>query len=152
MIKIAKSYKADGHLAIILGKKYTAIEGVSTIVSDQAQKFMKSSDDSDFLKLGEQFIFFVREQDDLEKMRVAGHAIRTKLSRTADTLFISGQGEKALALAEGVALSSYQFLKYFKDAEKKRYALSSVQLLGDFDKKAIGILKAPSLRSPCARR
>lgn len=140
MIKQAKSYKADGHIAIIVGKQLTNIEGVSEIVSQQAEKFMNSEEDSDYLKLGEQFIFFVKENENLEKMRVAGHSIRTKLSKSATQIFISGEGKSALALAEGIVLSNYQFLKYFKDADKKRFALSEVSLLGAFDVKDIKTL------------
>lgn len=140
MIKQAKSYKADGHIAIITGKKYTKVEGVSTIVSEQAQKFIASSEDSDFMKIGDQFIFFIKENDNLEKMRVAGHDIRTKLSKTATNIYIAGNGKQALALAEGLSLSNYQFLKYFKEAAKKKYALETISLLGDFTKKELSVL------------
>jgi len=137
MIKQAKSYKAGGHIAIIVSDKYTETEGVSTIVSEQAKKFIGSSEDSDFLKLGDQFVFLVKDNKDPEKLRVAGHAIRTKLSRTAESIFISGESSSALALAEGLALSNYQFLKYFKDAGKKKFELKAIELLGDVSKKDI---------------
>lgn len=137
MIKQSKSYKVDGHIAFVVGKKFNNIEGVSKIVSEQAEKFIASEEETDFLKLGDQFIFFVKENEDLEKMRVAGHDIRTKLSKTAEEIFISGEGKATLALAEGLELSNYQFLKYFKDADKKRYHLKEIHLLGDFDKKEI---------------
>lgn len=137
MIKQSKSYKVDGHIAFVVGKKFNNIEGVSKIVSEQAEKFIASEEETDFLKLGDQFIFFVKENEDLEKMRVAGHDIRTKLSKTAEEIFISGEGKATLALTEGLELSNYQFLKYFKDADKKRYHLKEIHLLGDFDKKEI---------------
>lgn len=140
MIRQAKKYEADGHLAIITGKEFKGIEGVSTIVSEQAQKFAAGEEDSDYLKLGGQFVFFIRENENLEKLRVAGHTIRTRLSRSAEKIFISGEGEQALAVAEGLALSSYQFLKYFRDADKKRYALEEIGLLGDFGKKELNVL------------
>src|SRR5690554_8160690 len=120
MIKQGKSYSKDGHIAFIVGNEFKTVEGIPTIVEEQAKKFIASDDKTDYIKLGEQFIFFVKENDDLEKMRVAGYEIRTKLSKEAKELFISGKGASALALAEGLALSNYQFLKYFKDADKKR--------------------------------
>ena len=135
MIKQSKSYLADGHIAFIVGKKFTATEGVSKIVSEQAEKFIASEDETDYLKIGNQFVFFVKENKDLEKIRVAGHDIRTKLSKTAEEIFISGDGATALALAEGLELSNYQFLKYFKDADKKRYLLKEISLLGKVDAK-----------------
>ncbi len=137
MIKQTKTYKVDGHIAFVVGEKFNNIEGVSKMVSEQAEKFIASEEETDFLKLGDQFIFFVKENEDLEKMRVAGHDIRTKLSKTAEEIFISGEGKAALALAEGLELSNYQFLKYFKDADKKRYHLKEIHLLGDFNKKEI---------------
>lgn len=133
MIKQIKTYEANGHIAFILGKTSPAIEGVSTIVTELAQKFMDSEDESDYLKMGEQYIFFVKETENLEKLRVAGSTIRTKLTKTATEIQVVGTGETAIALAEGIALSNYQFLKYFKDADKKKYALSSISLVGTFD-------------------
>src|SRR5690554_8219403 len=73
-------------------------------------------------------------------MRVAGYETRTKLSKEAKELFISGKGASALALAEGLALSNYQFLKYFKDAGKKRYQLENITLLDAFEAKDISRL------------
>lgn len=140
MIKQGKSYSKDGHIAFIVGNEFKTVEGIPTIVEEQAKKFIASDDKTDYIKLGEQFIFFVKENDDLEKMRVAGHEIRTKLSKEAKELFISGKGASALALAEGLALSNYQFLKYFKDADKKRYQLESITLLDAFEAKDISRL------------
>nr|WP_299202012.1 M17 family metallopeptidase [uncultured Brumimicrobium sp.] len=137
MIKQGKSYSKDGHIAFIVGNEFKTVEGIPTIVEEQAKKFIASDDKTDYIKLGEQFIFFVKENDDLEKMRVAGYETRTKLSKEAKELFISGKGVSALALAEGLALSNYQFLKYFKDADKKRYQLENITLLDAFEAKDI---------------
>lgn len=37
-----------------------------------------------------------------------------------------GDNDAALALAEGMALASYQFLKYFKDAKERKHKLTSI--------------------------
>ncbi|MDD2981935.1 MAG: leucyl aminopeptidase [Crocinitomicaceae bacterium] len=140
MIKQSKSYSADGHIAFIVGEKFNSIEGVSKIVSEQAEKFIASEDETDYLKIGNQFVFFVKENENLEKIRVAAHDIRTKLSKTAEEIFISGDGAAALALAEGLELSNYQFLKYFKEADKKRYLLKEISLLGKVDSKEVATL------------
>lgn len=132
MIAIAKKYAADSHIVFLVGKKFQAPEGVSSIVTDYAKKFLKNEEDTDFLKLGDQWIFYVKTSDNLEKMRVAGHAVRTRLPRLATEIFIHGGEEKqALALAEGLALSNYQFLKYFKEADKKKYALERILLINE---------------------
>jgi len=140
MIKQGKSYSKDGHIAFIVGKEFKTVEGVPTIVEEQAKKFIASDDKTDYIKLGEQFIFFVKEDDNLEKIRVSGHDIRTKLDKSAKEIFISGKDSNALALAEGLALSNYQFLKYFKDADKKRFHLKDIYLLGTFEDKKINRL------------
>src|SRR5690606_20317749 len=72
-----------------------------------------------------------------EKMRVAGFDIRQKLDRKNTELTIVGNGETALALAEGLALSNYQFLKYFKDADEREYALEPINLYGNISEKEI---------------
>ncbi len=151
MIKQTKSYSTDGHIAFIVGEKFNNMEGVSKIVSEHAEKFIASEEETDYLKIGNQFVFFVKENKDLEKIRVAGHDIRTKLSKTAEEIFISGDGATALALAEGLQLSNYQFLKYFKDAEKKRYHLKEISLLGKVDAKELSTLNNV-LKSVCWAR
>lgn len=140
MIKQGELYSKDGHIAFIIGKEFQTVEGVSPLVEEQAKKFIASDDETDYLKLGDRFIFFVKEHTDLEKLRVAGHDLRTKLDQAAEDLFISGKGAQALALAEGLALSNYQFLKYFKEADKKRYQLKNIILLDTFEAKAISNL------------
>ena len=140
MIKQSKSYSADGHIAFIVGEKFNSIEGVSKIVSEQAEKFIASEDETDFLKIGNQYVFFVKENDNLEKIRLAAFDIRSKLTKTAEEIFIAGDGASALALAEGLQLSTYQFLKYFKDADKKRFHLKEISLLGKVDAKEVATL------------
>ncbi|PWH86991.1 leucyl aminopeptidase family protein [Brumimicrobium oceani] len=140
MIKQSKSYSKNGHIAIVLDTEFKSIENLPDIVAEQAEKFLSSDDKTDYIKLGEQFIFFVKKNDELEKMRVAGYEIRKTLAKSAEEIFISGEGAETLALAEGLALSNYQFLKYFKDAEKKRYQLKDISLLNTFDEKAISRL------------
>src|SRR5690554_1966799 len=106
MIKQGKSYSKDGHIAFNVRNEFKTVESNPKIVEEQTKKFIASDDKTDYIKLGEQFIFFVKENDDLEKMRVAGYETRTKLSKEAKELFISGNGATALALAEGLALSN----------------------------------------------
>ena len=98
---------------------------------DFVKHFQKSDKKEDFVKTGRQSIFFVKEQDDLEKMRVAGYTIRKNLDKKEEKLTVIGNGEVALAVAEGFMLSNYQFLKYFKDREEKAYALKELALCSD---------------------
>lgn len=99
--------------------------------------FKTSEEKEDFVKIGQTVYFFVKENEDLEKMRVAGFAVRQKLDKKAVEITIVGNGETALALAEGLALSNYQFLKYFKDADDREYALDLIKLFGTISKEEI---------------
>lgn len=99
--------------------------------------FKNSEEKEDFVKIGQNVYFFVKENEDLEKMRVAGFAVRQKLDKKAVEITIVGNGETALALAEGLALSNYQFLKYFKDADDREYALDIIKLFGTISKEEI---------------
>jgi leucyl aminopeptidase len=44
---------------------------------------------------------------------------------------LAGQPEETLALAEGMALGNYQFLKYKTDSEKKKNALESIHIFSE---------------------
>lgn len=95
------------------------------------QNFISSDLNEDFVKLGTQFFFFVKENNDLEKLRVCGYNIRQKLDKNTVEVTLVGNGEQALALAEGLVLSNYQFLKYFSDADAKEFQLERINMLTD---------------------
>lgn len=101
-----------------------------TYIQEAFSAFKTAEATEDFIKVGNQFHFFVKENNDLEKMRVAGFNVRQKLDKKATDVTLVGSGETILALAEGLALSNYQFLKYFKDADEREYSLENVFILG----------------------
>jgi len=50
----------------------------------------------------------------------------------------TGNADYALAAAEGIALSNYQFIKYFKDADKKKSELTKIEIYSkNLDKKDV---------------
>jgi leucyl aminopeptidase len=68
-----------------------------------------------------------------EKARLAAYSIcKLANSQKLSSLEISGNTSEDLiyAFAEGLALSNYQFLKYFNDADKRKNSLSDLQLSG----------------------
>ncbi len=69
-----------------------------------------------------------------EWLRVEGFKLHKSLVkekiRTILLFDKTGQNDLVLALAEGIALSNYQFLKYFKDKKDKKFSLESILLLG----------------------
>ncbi len=141
MIQLVNEIQTKANVVYVLRAEQNALEfpqmeWLSTFVED----FLKSKKESDFVKLSNQYFFFVKENSDLEKMRLAGFAIRTQLDSKADNITVVGSTEAALALTEGLALSNYQFLKYFKDADEKAYSLKNIQLKGAFDAAVISDL------------
>ncbi|WP_430615151.1 leucyl aminopeptidase family protein [Flavobacterium sp. JP2137] len=141
MIQLVNEIQAQANVVYVLGAEQKAtdlpkMEGLSTFV----EEFIASKKESDFAKMGSRYFFFVKENADLEKMRLAGYAIRTQLDAKADNLTLVGNHAAALAVAEGIALSNYQFLKYFKEAEEKAFALKTLLVKGAFDPKVISDL------------
>lgn len=129
----------------LTGKAVVYIVNGQTVIDNQLPNYIqeaftsfKNSDKKeDFIKIGESVYFFVKEDEDLEKMRVFGFNIRQKLDKKANAITIVGNGETTLALAEGLALSNYQFLKYYKDADEREYALEHIYLFGDISESRI---------------
>jgi leucyl aminopeptidase len=70
-----------------------------------------------------------------EAMRKAGAEIAAAVNKQKiDELTIinlSGNANAAYGIAEGMALASYQFLKYRSDAQKKTYALKQINFTAD---------------------
>jgi leucyl aminopeptidase len=76
----------------------------------------------------------------LENCRLAGAKIAGAANNHKQKeLFIidvEGKKDETLALAEGMALENYQFLKYFKDAKKKKNSLARVGIIASAIKTA----------------
>ncbi|MGB0933396.1 MAG: leucyl aminopeptidase family protein [Lishizhenia sp.] len=93
----------------------------------------KKAKDFDYVKNGDQFIFTVKTKNE-EELRKVGHKIRTLLPKTTKSIDL--EGAKAEFIAEGLLLSNYQFLKYFKDKKEKTYALKSINWVKGDEKTA----------------
>ena len=113
------------------------LKNIPSDCEDFVKRFIESDKKEDFIKTSRQTIFFVKEQTDLEKMRVAGFNVRKQLDKKEDTLTVIGHNEATLALAEGLMLANYQFLKYFKDKEEKAYSLKEIYICGNVSEERI---------------
>jgi len=138
MIQLVNDVQANGNLVFVLGNESTV--EVPALLNDFVQAFKAGEKEEDFAKIGNQYFFFVKENTNLEKMRLAGFNIRKQLDKKVDNLTVVGHGEATLALTEGIALSNYQFLKYFKEAETMKFALANISLKGNVDAKQISDL------------
>lgn len=129
MLQLTEQVKGTAVVYIVNANTVLDTQTPSYII-DAFEAFKNTEATEDFIKVGTQFYFFVKENNDLEKMRVAGFSVRQKLDKKATDITIVGSGETTLAFAEGLALSNYQFLKYFKDADDREYALENIFILG----------------------
>lgn len=90
-----------------------------------------------------------------EKLRIAGARSLTPLNagKAAKVKLVPlGIPEDAFYFAEGLALASYQFLKYFSDAEKKKHTLKEIEIYGlsdalqsELEALVMGVFKARDL-------
>jgi len=151
MIVEVKKYNPEEHLVFLVGKKNNTLTDIHPLAQEVAKSFLEGKEELEYLKLGSQFIFFVKDDLSNEKLRIAGNTVRTKLPKDATKVTISGKKDTALFLAEGLVLSNYQFLKYFKDADSKKYQLASVEVIGKFEKDQIQKLNN-ILKSVCWTR
>jgi leucyl aminopeptidase len=76
----------------------------------------------------------------LENCRKAGDSLAARLNelkvKSVVVVDIDGNGPETLALVEGIALGSYQFLKYKSDKKEKENSLSSVGIISKVVKEA----------------
>jgi len=122
-------------IVIVLDKK-NKLEEIPQNLKSLLTNFQDGKEDFDYFKLESQFICLIKYQSNSEKMRVFGHRVRTLLDKKTAAIQVLGDKKQSLLFAEGLALSNYQFLRYFKDAADKKYALENIILLNG-DKKAI---------------
>lgn len=137
LLQPIKKTDYNQNLLFILSKKSKADSKTPAHIQSFIKSFKASKKEFDFLKLEGQQVFFMKENENPEKNRIAGHTLRTLLDKDARELTIIGDEDTALVAAEGLLLSNYQFLKYFKDANEKKYGLEAVYIAGESDKKKL---------------
>jgi leucyl aminopeptidase len=75
-----------------------------------------------------------------ESLRNAGHSVTGSINKNKfETIQVTNASNIAnaqLYVAEGIALSNYQFIKYFKESAKKKNTLKEVITIGDVTIKA----------------
>lgn len=159
-IRSIKDFSDKQHLIFVASTKAQLKEiGFSKSEMDYVNsKWEKDSNNNIAVNQYNRWIFVLsfKKSDSallLEAARKAGSKINDKLNAEKATgVNIVGDSDFSLAIAEGVILSNYQFLKYFKDADKKENSLKEVAIVGA-SKKAItelesvtsGVLKARDL-------
>jgi len=131
MLQLVNSIVNNQSVVYLIQPNVEVEKNLPEFIQPIYKKFISSDSNEEFVKLGSQFIFFVKDTIDLEKLRLSGYNIRQKLDKNITEITLVGNSVQVLALAEGLALSNYQFLKYFSDADEKEYQLDVINILGD---------------------
>lgn len=102
------------------------------------KKYWKD-EDVQYVKGTTGYVFVVKTaKKDLDAVRKAAFSIHDTLKKHYKTATVSGANAANLrAFAEGFLLSNYQFLKYFKEAAKKRNTLQKLQIYGSVTQKEL---------------
>lgn len=130
-------------LVVLVGKKVETPKNLPAIVQEELALFSeKPGEDLRSLVIGGKHFFFVKQQDSQEKYRIIGHKIRTALPKEVTNLLIAGSKTTSLAIAEGIALSNYQFIHYRKNAESEKNQLSAIDFSAKIAADAIDELSA----------
>jgi leucyl aminopeptidase len=132
--------QAQSTLVILSDKKTKLEKTLGEDIIAYHKKFQKSDDKFDYLKGVNGFTFFVKSDQKAEELRVIGAKIIVLLSKDVKSVSLIGTAADQLNVAEGMLLSSYQFIKYFKDADKKKLGLETVLLSKEVSSKKINEL------------
>jgi len=139
-MKLTKIKSLDKNQNIIfLADKITDLK--KDLSSENFNYFKKywKDEDMQYVKGTTGYTFVVKtEKKDLDTVRRAAFSIHDTLKKHYKVATVLGVNSKKLvAFAEGFLLSDYQFLKYFKDADKKQNTLEKLQVLGDVSQKEL---------------
>lgn len=135
MIQSANKYKEGQHVVIVADEIKS--KELPKEFQNITKSFLSDEKDFDYLKTEKQFIFLVKKKDTDEKNRIYGSKIRGLLPKEEKSVYILGSEKTQLLIAEGLALSNYQFITFFKDKEKKEYQLKEIILIGGIEEQKI---------------
>lgn len=114
-------------LVVLVGKKTETQTKLPKVISEELESFQKD-ENAQFLHLpikGKHYVF-IKDQATDEKQRIMGNKLRSALPKEVKSIFIDGGKSNSLLVAEGFALSGYQYLKYRKEAAKEKFALETI--------------------------
>ncbi len=141
-LSISKSIEKAKNI-VFLADKITDLQ--STLSKEDFNYFKKywKDEDMQYIKNTTGYIFVVKTiKKDLNSIRKAAFSTHDTLKKHYKEVSISGKNkDKILAFIEGFLLSDYQFLKYFKDADKKRNTLSKLFVQSDCTQKELNELQ-----------
>lgn len=121
----------------LIAKKSDLGKNIDADIKRFAETFLKSEDKFDFLKLSDRFVFFIKEEQSDEELRIAGTKVFQTLASKYGEIAISGKEDAIMHLVEGLMLSGYEFNPYQRKEGKKALQLEKILLPQDFSDKKI---------------
>lgn len=132
VIKRSSDLIGDCPLALILGKGTLKKGQFGSLISKEtAERFFVSDKKFDYLKLEDNFIFLIKEDQKAEELRVIGSKIQGFVADSFEQISLIGKEKSVLYLAEGLALANYQFNRFF--SKPKNNKLHSILVHEEFD-------------------
>lgn len=139
-IRLRPSFKTSDSLILLLDDKGNLPKGVfSPQELNYIKKELKADKKSIVINQYKRIVgLFQPDQDKdlnklLEKCRKAGDGFLSSINKhklqSIVIVDLAGNPELALAIAEGVALSNYQFLKYRKEKKKEENSLREIAII-----------------------
>lgn len=112
-------------------------------VAEELKRFEKKAEtDVHHLSLNGVHYYFVKSLETDEAYRIAGFKVRATLPKTVSSICIHGNKNVSFLVAEGLALSNYQFLRYRKEAAKEQNALKQIDFTAKIGKEELQELNA----------
>lgn len=144
MIQLKKyaELPSEKTVVLLLDKGAKVPSSIQSDIRYYVKSFLKSDEKMDFFKSVQASYFLIKADQAHEKLRIAGHAVFSKLTKKDTSVFLWGEDSAIYHFTEGLMLSSYQFLPYFTDAEKRRHSLKEVFLPASFSDKKLTEIEA----------
>jgi leucyl aminopeptidase len=132
IIKREVEFSVSSCIAILVGKGILKKNHVDLSFSkDILVRFSESDKKFDFIKSEDRYIFLVKEDQKAEELRVLGSKIQGFIAESFEDIAIFGKEKSVLFLAEGIALTNYQFNRFF--SKPKFNKLNTIIVSPDID-------------------
>jgi leucyl aminopeptidase len=122
---------------LVLVKKSDLRKDLDPDIKKFAESFLKSDEKFDFLKLPNQFVFLVKEDQTDEELRICGSKVVQTLASKYAEIAIDGKESAVYQITEGLLLANYSFKPYKRKEEKTLTSLDTIYLPNDFSEKKI---------------
>lgn len=143
MVQLKKysSLPEGASVALLVDKKTKLPAFADVELKALVKSFLKSEDNFDYFKTAKGNLYLIKADQQSEKLRQAGNKVFAHASKQSD-LYVQGDTDSCFHLAEGLLLSSYQFLPYFSDAAKRKHKLENIFLPEEVSDKKVKELES----------